>query len=89
LVVIVDGEVGPTPDDVQMLDLLQDLPPRILVVATKLDRLGKAARKPRLDAIRRQLELPAGGLVGFSAVERFGVDEVWGTLLGAVEGGRR
>jgi GTP-binding protein len=89
VVVIVDGEVGPTPDDVRMLDRLQDLPPRILVVATKLDRLGKAARKPRLDAIGRQLELPAGGLVGFSAVERFGVDEVWSTLLGAVERGGR
>lgn len=89
VVVIVDGEIGPTPDDVQMIDLLQDMPPRILVVATKMDRLGKAARKPRLDAISRQLEIPAGGLLGFSAVEKFGVDEVWGTLLAAVEGGRR
>jgi GTP-binding protein len=86
VVLIVDAEVGPTPDDLQMLDLLQEMPPRILVVATKLDRLGKAARKPRLEAIGRRLEIPAGGLLGFSAVERTGADEVWGALLAVVEG---
>jgi GTP-binding protein len=88
VVVIVDAEVGPTPDDAQMLDLLQDLPPRILVVATKLDRLAKAARRPRLDAIARTLEVPPGGLLGFSAVDKLGVDEVWGTLLAAIESDR-
>ncbi|MBL8914355.1 MAG: YihA family ribosome biogenesis GTP-binding protein [Archangium sp.] len=82
VVTIIDAEVGPTPDDVEMLDFLQDKPPRILVVATKLDRLNKAARKPRLDQIRTQLELPANSLLGFSAHENLGRDEVWGTLLG-------
>lgn len=88
VVSIVDAEVGPTADDVQMIDLLQDMPPRILVVATKIDRLGKAARRPRLDAIARQLEVPAGALIGFSATDGIGVDEVWGILLASVEEGR-
>lgn len=82
VVTIIDAEVGPTPDDVEMIDFLQDKPPRILVVATKLDRLSKAARKPRLEKIRAQLELPANSLLGFSAHENLGHDEVWGTLLG-------
>lgn len=89
VVQIVDAEVGPTPDDLQMLDLLQDMPPRILVVATKLDRLNKAARKPRLDAIAKALEVPREGLVGFSATEKIGWDEVWGSLLEAIEPSRR
>ncbi len=84
VVCIVDGEIGPTPDDIEMLDFLQDKPPSILVVATKLDRINKAARKPRLAAISKQLELPPGGLVGFSSVEKIGHEDVWRALLGVV-----
>jgi GTP-binding protein len=89
VVSIIDAEVGPTPDDLQMLEFLQDMPPRILVVATKLDRLGKAARRPRLDALARRLELPRGALLGFSATDGTGVDEVWGAVLTASEGAGR
>lgn len=78
---IIDAEVGPTPDDLQMLDFLQETPPKILVVATKVDRLSKAARKPRLLELRKKLELPEGALLGFSAVEKIGFDEVWRTVL--------
>jgi GTP-binding protein len=89
VVTIIDAEIGPTPDDLQMLDLLQDMPPRILVVATKIDRLGKAARRPRLDSVAKQLEVPRDAVLGFSATDGLGVDEVWGTLLATVEAGRR
>lgn len=82
VVTIIDGEIGPTPDDLEMFDFLQDKPPRILVVATKMDRIGKAARNPRLMTIGSQLELPANSLVGFSAVEPIGHEDVWRTLLG-------
>jgi GTP-binding protein len=67
-----------------MFDFLQDKPPRILVVATKMDRLGKAARKPMLHKIQKQLELPDNSVLGFSSVENIGHDEVWGTLLGII-----
>lgn len=82
VVTIIDAEIGPTPDDLEMFDFLQDKPPRILVIATKLDRLNKAARKPALEKIRQKLELPANSLLGFSSHENLGRDEVWGTLLG-------
>jgi GTP-binding protein len=82
VVTIIDGEVGATPDDLEMFDFLQDKPPRILVVATKMDRLGKAARKPRIEQLRRKLELPENSVLGFSSVEPIGRDEVWRTLLG-------
>lgn len=84
VVSIVDAEVGPTPEDEQMLEFLQETAARILVVATKIDRLSKAQRKPRLLQIMKSLELPAGTLYGFSAVERIGLEEVWGALLDAV-----
>lgn len=84
VVTIIDGEIGPTPDDLEMLDFLQDKPPRILVVATKLDRISKSARKPRLLEIQKKLELPANSLLGFSANEDIGHEDVWRTLLGII-----
>lgn len=83
VVAIVDGEIGATPDDVQTLDWLQSLKARILVVATKLDRLNKARRKPQLAALQARLELPEGSVLGFSSTEPFGVDAVWSALVTA------
>lgn len=87
VVSIIDAEVGPTSDDVAMLDLLQTMPPRILVVATKLDRLPKAKRIPKLHALADQLEVPKDALVGFSATERLGVHDVWARLVAAIDAG--
>ena len=83
VVCIIDAEVGPTEDDLQMLEYLQEMPPQILVAATKLDRLAKTKRRLRLEQLERDLELPPGGVAGFSAVERTGVNEMWGLLLEA------
>ncbi|MBL9038182.1 MAG: YihA family ribosome biogenesis GTP-binding protein [Archangium sp.] len=81
VVSIIDAEVGPTPDDVQMLDFLQAAPPRILIAATKLDRLSKSHRVPRIRELTKQLDVPEGTVVGFSALENIGHTEVWGRLL--------
>lgn len=86
VVSIVDAEVGATNDDVTMVNFLQESPARILVVGTKLDRLGKAKRKPALHQLAQRLEIPQDAVVGFSAVDGQGRDEVWGRLLDAVQG---
>ncbi len=83
--VIVDAYVGPTEDDRAMIEFVAGLPPRILVAATKIDKLNKAARKPRLEQIRKQLELPEGAVQGFSATEPLGVTEVWQALLSGIK----
>lgn len=84
VVSIIDGEVGPTADDFNTLDYLAEKDCRILVVATKMDRVAKARRKPRVQELTRALELPAGAVVGFSATDRLGVDDTWRTLLEAL-----
>lgn len=81
VVSIIDAEVGPTGDDARTLDYLVETPARVLVVATKIDRLPKARRKPRVAELLRLLELPAGAVVAFSATEGLGVQEVWEALL--------
>jgi GTP-binding protein len=81
VVSIIDASVGPTSDDLQMLDFLQELSPRVLVAATKIDRVNKAARKPLLWKIADQLELPREAVLGFSATEPLGFEDVWRALL--------
>ena len=83
VVSIIDAEVGPTADDREMLESLEELSPRILVAATKLDRVPPSKRRGRVVALTRELELPEGAVIGFSATDQLGHDEVWGALLDA------
>lgn len=83
VVAIVDAEVGATEDDVRTLAYLVSSGRRVLVAATKLDRVGKAQRKPRLAAVAERLSVPRDTVLGFSATEKLGVSEVWESLWGA------
>ena len=90
VVSIIDAEVGPTPDDLNTLNYLQEkTASRILVAATKIDRLPKARRKPRLIALSEQLELPLEAVLPFSSTEKLGVDEMWEMLLDSLGGATR
>ena len=80
VVAIVDAEVGATEDDVRTLAYLTAAGRRVLVAATKLDRLGKSHRKPRLAATAERLSVPRDTVLGFSATEKLGVPEVWEAL---------
>ena len=76
VVSIVDAEVGATPDDVRTLGYLRRTERPTLVVATKLDRLAKARRRPRLRAIAETLNVQPAWVLGFSATEKLGLSEV-------------
>ncbi|HVP59647.1 MAG TPA: ribosome biogenesis GTP-binding protein YihA/YsxC [Myxococcaceae bacterium] len=80
VVAIVDAEVGATEDDVRTLAYLVTAGRRVLVAATKLDRLGKSHRKPRLSETAERLSVPRDTVLGFSATEKLGVPEVWESL---------
>ncbi len=80
VVAIVDAEVGPTEDDARTLAYLVSAGRRVLVAATKLDRVGKSHRKPRLGVIAERLSVPRDTVLGFSATEKLGVPEVWESL---------
>jgi GTP-binding protein len=81
VVSIVDAEVGATEDDSMMIDFLQTTPAKILAVATKIDRLNKARRKPRLKQLSEDLQLPVDAMVGVSSTDRIGLDDVWQRIL--------
>jgi GTP-binding protein len=81
LVILVDGELGAQSSDVEMVRWAESLGPRVLCAATKLDKLSRTRRGAQCDRIAGQLAVPK--VIGFSAKERFGVDELWHELLSA------
>jgi GTP-binding protein len=83
LVILVDGELGAQPSDVEMVRWAVSLNKKIVIVATKLDRIARTRRAAQLEKISARLEVPRERVIGFSAREKFGVDEIWRALLAA------
>jgi GTP-binding protein len=86
VVVLVDARRGPEADDLELLKMLKDATPggrdapRSLMVATKLDKLPLAQRKPALAAIAQR----GFGVIGVSASDPASVAELWRRLLANV-----
>jgi GTP-binding protein len=80
VILIVDARHEPQPADVEALAYLRELGRRPIVAATKMDKLARNARTRAVKAIERELELPEGDVVPFSAVEGTGTDALWSKL---------
>lgn len=86
VIVLVDARRGPEEDDLELLKMLKDATPggraapRVLLVATKLDKLPLAQRKPALAAIAKN----GLGVVGVSASDPASIAELWRRLLAGV-----
>ena len=84
VVVIVDVRRGVTEEDQQLLEFLDSLGHEALLVATKLDKLGKAQQKLALAALRRS---SGREVYGFSAVTKVGHGPLIERLAIAATGG--
>ena len=85
LIILIDGELGPQPNDLGMLEWSRTLPRKLLIVATKLDRVPKTRREQQRLRIADKLALPREDVLGFSAKESIGVDQLWHALVLAAE----
>lgn len=85
VVLIVDARIGPTEDDLQMLGWLEAFEKRAILVCTKIDKLPKAKRIPQLRRIGASVPA-ADRVLGFSAEEGSGKEELWSSILYAIEG---
>lgn len=86
VVVLVDGDLGPQPSDREMIDFARTLLHRkLIVVATKMDKQARTRRESLLQKHAKTLDLPREQLIGFSAKEKSGVDDLWHKLLKATE----
>ncbi len=82
---LIDMRVGPTADDIMMLDWLSASGVPFVVAATKADKLSsKKARTEAMEKIKSCPQIPEGTrIIPFSAVNGEGKDELWSVITGA------
>jgi GTP-binding protein len=85
VIVLVDSRRGPEADDLELLKMMKDTKsgrpaPQTLVVATKLDKMPLAQRKPAMAALAKH------GLrvVGVSASDPASIAELWRRMLASL-----
>jgi GTP-binding protein len=85
LIQLVDARHSPTAQDREAFRWLMGFDIPLLVVATKVDKLGKSQVPPRLKAIRSALQCPdTVPVLPFSAPNRQGVEEILSFLESAL-----
>jgi GTP-binding protein len=81
VVLIVDARHPPQPSDRDAFAFLGSLGRKIVLAATKMDKLTRNKRLSVAKDIERELGLAAGEVVPFSAMEGTGTDALWSRLL--------
>ena len=76
VMVLVDGEVGPTPLDVQMLGWLRDNALPHTVVATKHDKVRSSQREKRKNEVAAACQLDRSDVIWVSATTGVGIDRL-------------
>lgn len=79
VVLIIDAELGPTNNDMQMLQSLEEKGKEILVVANKTDKIKKSNYKKQLTEI--QNVIGNHKIIPFSAEKKLGVSELEKEIL--------
>ena len=79
--VLVDGEIGPTKLDVQMLEWLRANGVAHTVVATKHDKVKSAKRQTRKKDLAAGCMLEPGDVVWVSATKGIGIDDLRSLVL--------
>ncbi len=74
--ILVDGEIGPTPLDTQMLAWLRENEVPHTVVATKMDKVKSSKRATRRQDLAAGCQLEKGDIVWVSAAKGDGIDDL-------------
>ena len=86
LIVLVDGEIGPTKLDLQLLEWVRANQLPHTVVATKHDKVKAQQRDKRRAEVATKCGLPAGDVLWVSAAKGTGIEPLRGRLLGWMTG---
>ena len=83
---LIDVRVGPTDDDIMMINWLIDTGVPFVVVATKTDKLSKSELNRQLDMFEEEYFKGTGiEIIPFSSVTRDGKDELWSKIFDAIQ----
>ena len=80
ILVLVDGEIGPTKLDLQMLDWLRANTLPHSVIATKHDKVKSSQRDKRKREVAAACQLSASDIVWVSATKGVGIDRLRGLV---------
>jgi GTP-binding protein len=80
--VLVDGEIGPTPLDTQMLEWLRQNEVPHTVVATKTDKVRSSHRQSRRRDLAERCHLEPGDVVWVSAAKGVNIDQLRQLVVG-------
>ena len=84
VMVLVDGEIGPTKLDVQMLQWLYESEVPYLVVATKIDKIKPSKLGHRKSQLAKACGLDEGDILWVSASKGTGIDRLQAHVLALV-----
>ncbi|MDQ6799144.1 MAG: ribosome biogenesis GTP-binding protein YihA/YsxC [Actinomycetota bacterium] len=76
ILVLVDGEIGPTPLDLQMLEWLRSYDRPHTVIATKHDKVRSSARDRRKRELAAGCDVAPSEIVWVSAAKNVGLDRL-------------
>lgn len=77
VVFLLDIRRDPRPEDLQLLDWLEEYGIPTIPVVTKVDKVGKSLREKHLQQIAATTGLSRDAFTLFSAVDRTGREEIW------------
>lgn len=81
VVLIVDSEIGPTIDDLEMLKELERAGKDIVIVVNKVDKIKRSQYLNQLKKLQSQM--PGHILFPYSSESKVGIEELRTTLLGS------
>lgn len=81
---LIDGEIGPTPLDLQTVEWLRHIEVPVLFVATKIDKVGSSKRPKRKADFSAALGVVKSDVVWVSAAKNLGLDDLRSEILGAL-----
>lgn len=86
VVQLVDSRIGPTKDDLMMINYMNDMGIPYIIVASKTDKLNKTEYGKSLDALRNNRVIKEGTpIIPFSSLNGEGKDELLREILRRTE----
>ena len=83
--ILVDSSIAAREMDAELIAALQEAGLPVLIIATKIDRIGKSRRKSRLAKLAAGLGVPVADVMPFSSPKKLGIQRVWRRIDAAVK----
>lgn len=77
VVSLVDARHAPSEDDLDMIEYFKETGRRVIIGATKIDKVPKTKRQAALKTISRDLHIPLKNIYPVSSTEKTGFDEIF------------